>query len=123
VAGRFTTLAVFIDAQLLCGQAPTGDGSRLHVSGWYPAKLIGFSSSIGFVRSQACSIALKSRLSMHISFYKSKLRELGQRAMQLLIGGTLGFSAKTVLHIAESEDLSVSTSPDVALHLGLNHQF
>jgi hypothetical protein len=84
--------------------------------------LAGF-GSLGFGWSPADWIALKTQFSLHTPFYRSELRELGQPAVQFLIGGTWGLSAKTALDIAVSEDVSVDTSPDVALHLGLNHQF
>ena len=85
--------------------------------------LIGF-GSLGFGWSPADWIAFKTELSAHTSFYKgSDLQALGQPALQLLIGGTLGFSPKTALDIAVSEDVTVATSPDLAVHLGLSHQF
>ena len=84
---------------------------------------VGF-GSLGFGWSPADWIALKTELSAHTPFYKeSDLRALGQPAIQLLIGGTLGFSPKTALDIAVSEDVNISTSPDLAFHLGLSHQF
>jgi uncharacterized protein DUF3187 len=43
--------------------------------------------------------------------------------VQLLFGGTYAFSSTTALDIAFSEDISVATSPDVALHLAVSHQF
>ena len=80
--------------------------------------------SLGFGWSPADWIALKTQYSAHTPFYKgSNLRELNQSALQLLIGGTLAFSSKTALDIAVSEDANFKTSPDVAFHLGLSHQF
>ena len=84
---------------------------------------VGF-GSIGFGWSPTDWIALKAELSGHSPFYRgSELRELNEPALQFLIGGTLGFTSQTSLDIAVSEDASVSTSPDVALHLGLSHRF
>ena len=80
--------------------------------------------SLGIGWSPADWIAWKTQLSVHTPFYKdSDLPEIGKPAIQLLIGGTLAFSSKTALDIAVSEDAYVATSPDVALHLGLSHQF
>ena len=85
--------------------------------------LVGF-GSLGFGWSPAYWIAFKVQLSSHTPFYKgSDLRELSRSALQLLIGGTYAFTAKTALDLAVSEDVRVATSPDVALHLGLSHQF
>lgn len=85
--------------------------------------LVGF-GNLGFGWSPAKWIALKAQLSSHTPFYQgSDLSELGDFAIELLIGGTCAFTSRTALDIAVSEDLSVATSPDVALHLGLSHQF
>jgi hypothetical protein len=67
--------------------------------------------------------ALKAQLSGHTPFYKSTLRELGDNALQLIIGGTLSFSPWTSLDIGVSEDIVVRTSPDVAFHLALKRLF
>jgi hypothetical protein len=84
---------------------------------------VGF-GSLGFGWSPMGWIALKTELSGHTPFYRgSELRELSQPALQFLVGGTLAFTSRTALDIAVSEDASVSTSPDVALHLGLSHRF
>jgi hypothetical protein len=85
--------------------------------------LVGF-GSLGFGWSPAEWLALKAQFSSHTPFYQgSDLSELGDLAVQLLIGGTCAFTSRTALDIAVSEDISVGTSPDVALHLGLSHQF
>lgn len=85
--------------------------------------LVGF-GSLGLGWSPAQWIALKTQLSWHSPFYKeSRLAALSRHAVQLLIGGTCALSARTALDLAVSEDITVATSPDVALHLGLSHQF
>jgi len=85
--------------------------------------LVGF-GNLGFGWSPAQWIALKAQLSWHSPFYKeSQFAALSRHVVQLLIGGTCAFSARTALDIAVSEDITVATSPDVALHLGLSHQF
>lgn len=85
--------------------------------------LVGF-GSLGFGWSPAHWIALKTQLSWHSPFYRgSDFSELSRHAVQLLIGGTCAFTANTALDIAVSEDVKEDTSPDVALHLGLSHQF
>jgi hypothetical protein len=85
--------------------------------------LVGF-GSLGFGWSPAEWLALKAQLSSHTPFYRgSNLSELGDLALQFLIGGTCAFTSRTALDIAVSEDISVAASPDVALHLGVSHQF
>jgi hypothetical protein len=84
--------------------------------------LAGF-GSLGFGWGPADWIALKAQLSGHTAFYKSELRELGDDALQLIVGGTLAFSPWTSLDIGVSEDILVRTSPDVAFHLALRRLF
>ena len=85
--------------------------------------LAGF-GGLGFGWSPADRIALKTQVSAHTSFYRgSDLEELSQPGVLLMVGGTYAFSPKTALDIAVSEDTSLAASPDVALHLGLSHQF
>lgn len=84
--------------------------------------LVGF-GSLGAGWSPRDWIAFKTQVSLHSPFYQSDVRELGDGAVQLIFGGTLAFTPKTSLDIALSEDVRVSTSPDLGLHLGLSHQF
>jgi hypothetical protein len=85
--------------------------------------LVGF-GTVGIGWSPAQVIAFKTQISAHTPFYgDSSLPEVGDGAVQLIIGGTIAFSLKTFLDIGVSEDLAVYTSPDVALHLGLTRRF
>jgi len=85
--------------------------------------LVGF-GSLGFGWSPAEWIALKAQFSGNTPFYRdSELPELGNSSLIFTIGGTLAFTPATALDIGVSEDLTVSASPDVALHLGLSHRF
>ncbi|ACM22151.1 hypothetical protein Geob_3814 [Geotalea daltonii FRC-32] len=85
--------------------------------------LVGF-GTIGIGWSPADVIAFKTQLSAHTPFYgDSSLPELGDSAVQLIMGGTIAFSPTTFLDIGVSEDLAVYTSPDVALHLALTRRF
>ncbi|WP_224981611.1 DUF3187 family protein [Geomonas agri] len=85
--------------------------------------LAGF-GTLGLGWSPVDSFALKAQLSGHSAFYRdSEFSELSSGAMQLLFGGSVAFSPRTTLDIALSEDVTVGASPDVALHLGLGHQF
>ncbi len=79
--------------------------------------------SFGFGWGPASWIALKAQVSGHTPFYQSELRELGKDTLQLIVGGTLGFTPTTSLDIGVSEDVIRSTSPDVAFHLALKQLF
>ena len=85
--------------------------------------LVGF-GNVGAGWSPLSWIAFKVQLDAHTPFYKdSQLRELNADAVQLIIGGTLSLSKQTSLDIGVSEDLIVSTSPDVVFHFDLRTQF
>ncbi len=79
--------------------------------------------TFGFGWGPAQWIALKAQVSGHTPFYQSELRELGKDALQLIVGGTLGFTPSTSLDIGVSEDVITRTSPDVAFHLALKQSF
>lgn len=85
--------------------------------------LVGF-GSLGLGWSPTEWLALKTQISGNTPFHRdSDLPELDNPSLLLTIGGTLAFSPDTALDIGVSEDLAVSTAPDVALHLGLSHRF
>jgi hypothetical protein len=44
-------------------------------------------------------------------------------SVQLVSGGTIGFSEKTFLDVGVSEDVWVDTAPDVVFHLALRSRF
>ncbi len=79
--------------------------------------------TFGFGWGPASWIALKAQVSGHTPFYQSELRELGKDTLQLIVGGTLGFTPRTSLDIGVSEDVVRGTSPDVAFHLALKQLF
>lgn len=69
-------------------------------------------------------IAFKVQLNAHTPLYHgSSLNQLSKSSLLLAGGGTLRFPDEYLLDIGVSEDLAVSTSPDVAFHLGLHKQF
>ncbi|GFO64035.1 DUF3187 family protein [Geomonas paludis] len=85
--------------------------------------LAGF-GTLGLGWAPADGFALKAQLSGHSAFFRdSAFSELSSGAMQVIFGGTVAFSPRTTLDIALSEDVTVGASPDVALHLGVGHQF
>lgn len=68
-------------------------------------------------------LALKLQLDAHTALYDSALTELGDPALILTMGGSLGLGKATTLDIGVGEDLAVNASPDVTFHLGLTHHF
>ena len=67
-------------------------------------------------------LGLKAQLDMHSPLYRSQLEEIGERAWQGSIGGWWEFSDRGVFDIAFNEDLEVSTSPDIVVHLSARWQ-
>ena len=68
-------------------------------------------------------LGLKLQLDSHSALYDSDLKEIGNAALIITMGGTLGLGEATVLNIGVGEDLATSTSPDVVFHLNLGHKF
>lgn len=65
--------------------------------------------------------AFKLQLDAHSALYHGALAELGNPALILTMGGTLGLGEATSLDIGVGEDLAVNASPDVSFHL--RHRF
>lgn len=96
------------DGDVLKGQQRNFAGFGTLGLGWGPTEWIDF----------------KAQLSGHTPFFEeSALAELGNPALQLIVGGTLNFTGKTSLDIGVSEDVARNTSPDIALHLALRSRF
>lgn len=68
-------------------------------------------------------LGLKIQFDSHSSLYDSNLKELGDPALIMTLGGSLALTEKTILDLAFSEDLNVEVSPDIAFHLSLKHTF
>lgn len=101
------------------GISALGDGKVLEdqvedfvVHGW-----------LGAGWSPCKSLALKVQIDSHTALYDSSLKELGDPAAILTLGGTLGLGERTFLDIAVGEDLQVNASPDVTCHLHLVYSF
>lgn len=85
--------------------------------------LVGF-GTLGLGWLPAEWLALKAQFSSHSPFYDgSDLNELSEPTVQLIFGGSCYLSSRTALDIALSEDITVTTSPDFALHLALSRHF
>jgi hypothetical protein len=62
---------------------------------------------------------LKLQVNAHSAFYDSELRELGDPAVQLLLGGSVRLAPRWYLDVAVGEDIAVNTAPDVTFQLAL----
>jgi hypothetical protein len=68
-------------------------------------------------------IVLKLQLDGHTSLYDSDLKELGDPAAILTVGGDLALGEKTALEIGVSEDIATETAADVVFRLALRSRF
>lgn len=75
--------------------------------GWQPLPRIGF----------------RAQLDVHRAFYRTRLEELGETSVQATLGGWLELGEDARLELAVNEDLNVSTSPDVVVHMALRWQW
>jgi len=91
-----------IDGELAAVQNNFALAGRVGI-GWQAAKII----------------QLKLQLDAQSPLYDSDLKELGDPALQLVMGGSLTFSDDVYLDISVAEDISTSTAADVVFQLGL----
>jgi hypothetical protein len=69
-------------------------------------------------------IAFTVQLDASTPFYHgSSFSALSGTSCGLLIGGSLALGDRTILELGVTEDLAVSTWPDVTFHVGLTHRF
>jgi len=62
-------------------------------------------------------MGLKAQLDVHSALYESRLQEIGDPGVQATIGGFRELGQRGVVEVAVNEDLAVSTSPDLVVHL------
>ncbi len=85
--------------------------------------VVGF-GTIGLGWGPAEWISFKVQLNAHTPFYHgSSLDEISGSSLMLVSGGAIRFPGNYLLDIGVSEDVAVSTAPDVAFHFGLSKQF
>ncbi|MDD2321426.1 MAG: DUF3187 family protein [Geobacteraceae bacterium] len=85
--------------------------------------LVGF-GSLGIGWSPLSWLALKIQADAHTSFYTgSSLEQVNSGSVQLISGGTIGFTDDTFLDIGVAEDVLVDTAPDVVFHFALRSHF
>jgi hypothetical protein len=64
-------------------------------------------------------IQLKMQVDAQTPLYDSEIKEMGDPALQLVIGGSLTFTDDAYLDISIAEDINTSTAADVAFQLAL----
>jgi hypothetical protein len=64
-------------------------------------------------------IQLKLQVDAQTPLYDSDIKELGDPALQLVIGGSLTFTDDAYLDISIAEDINTSTAADIAFQLAL----
>lgn len=80
--------------------------------------------SFGFGWGPASWISFKLQLNGNTPLYRnSSLDEISKSSLLMVIGGALKLPDDYLLDIGVSEDVIVSTSPDVSFHLGLTKRF
>lgn len=80
--------------------------------------------SLGIGWSPLRWLALKVQANAHTSFYTgSSLDQVNSGSVQLVSGGTIGFTEDTFLDLAVVEDVTVDTAPDVVFHFALRTRF
>lgn len=110
-----TALALFGSAGILA----LSDGD---VASQYQRNLVGFAMVGGGWRPYSWMV-LKLQCDGHTAFYDSDLKELGDIAALLTVGGDLALGEQTALEIGVSEDIVTETSPDVVFRLALRSRF
>lgn len=110
-AGPRLSPGIFWGAGLIASGSP--DRIRLSGEDLVVTGLVGGTLSFG------SRLGFKAQVEVHTAYYDTPLEELGQTAVQVSLGGWWHFGSNVRLDFAISEDLHVSTAPDVALHAGV----
>lgn len=85
--------------------------------------LVGF-GTVGLGWGPAPWISFKVQFNAHTPLYHgSSLDEISSSSLMVVMGGALRFPGDYLLDIGVSEDLAVTTAPDVAFHFGLSRLF
>ena len=95
------------------GLISVGEGPALN----YGQRDDGYFGVLGGSLRLTRRLGMRVQLDAHASLYASPLEELGENAFQGSIGGWWEFSERGIFEFAFNEDLEVSTSPDIVVHL------
>ena len=106
------------DAGFFYGGAVVAFGQPENVR--FPVEDYTLAAVAGGALSVLPRFGVKGQVEVNSALYDSQLEELGQTAVQATIGGWYRFGATGLFEYAVSEDLHVSTTPDVVLYLNLS---
>jgi len=89
----------------------------------YDARRAGFVGLLGGGIRLWPEWGLKAQLEVHSALYESRLREIGDAGVQATIGAWRDLGGRGVVELAINEDVAVSTSPDLVIHVNLQWEF
>lgn len=108
-------LVLFVHGGLLAlGESDPKVGSQRDAAGF---------TTFGIAWSRWAKFTIKAQLELHSAMYDSELEEIGRTAGQLVFGGSLTVSDRITWEFAATEDISVSTTPDIAFQSHLRIGF
>lgn len=88
----------------------------------YPVEDIAYAAVLGGGIALGERFGIKAQIDANSAFYDSQLEEIGQTAVQATIGGWFRFNESALFEFAVSEDLHVSTTPDVVFFFNIGWQ-
>jgi hypothetical protein len=83
----------------------------------FEARSAGLMSIVGGGIRPWARWGIKAQVELHSAFYESRLREIGDPGVQVTLGGWRDLRDRGVVELAVNEDLAVSSSPDLVVHL------
>lgn len=108
-------LALFASGGLLAlGEPDTKAGAERDTAGF---------ATFGIAWSRWAKFTVKAQVELHSALYDSELEEIGRTAGQLVFGGSWTFSEKLTWEFAATEDIRVSTTPDISFQSHLRMRF
>jgi hypothetical protein len=81
----------------------------------FPVEDVAFAAVLGGALALGDRFGIKGQIDANSAFYDSQLEEIGQTAVQATIGGWFRFNESALFEFAVSEDVHVSTTPDVVI--------
>lgn len=79
-------------------------------------------ASAGFAYSLHPRFALNAQSTFRTAVYDSSIETLGEAALTLTFGGTIGLGDKWTLALGVAEDIKVNSAPDVTFNVGLRYR-
>lgn len=79
-------------------------------------------ASAGFSWSLHPRFALNAQSTLRSAIYDSDIETLGEAALTLTFGGTIGINDRWTLALGVAEDIKVNSAPDVTFNVGLRYR-